>query len=380
MLRSIGTVTLALIVLGCQPTPSATHATPSESPVRTTEAGPDWTPIVLPDTGEVWSAAGVIADSSGFVVFGGIAGQPAAWTSTDGTRWQSVALPPALGFPFGFPTNAAASADATVLLGGGSTSRCAHPAGETLWRRAAGREAWEWVPFVERLFCAGGLAEIAATEHSFAVVGMGTGDQPFAWQSADGLAWRDASQGLPANTPPSLIAAFDGGFMELGRGERTDVRTSVDGTAWTSAEAPPVPPAFNGNGTGMSPGVLVSTTAGVLAIYEPDSGGGRSAWRRGSDGSWSRASMTGVEPGDVIAAGVGIGANAYLLIRRGNAAALAISTDLETWALVEAPPVGALAGLASFGGRTVLVASTPDPATGDDRSAVFVRDGPPGGG
>jgi len=90
--------------------------------------------------------------------------------------------------------------------------------------------------------------------------------------------------------------------------------------------------------------------------------------------------MTGVEPGDVIAAGVGIGANAYLLIRRGNAAALAISTDLETWALVQAPPVGTLAGLASFGGRTVLVASTPDPATGDDRSAVFVRDGPPGGG
>jgi hypothetical protein len=380
VLRSVGTLTLALIVLGCQPTPSSTPATPSASPAQATEAGAGWTPIVLPATGEAWSAAGVIADSKGFVVFGGIAGHPAAWTSRDGTQWQPVALPPAPGFPFGFPTKAAASADATVLLGGGSTSRCAHPAGETLWRRAAGGDAWEGVPFDERLFCAGGLSEIAATEHVFAVVGMGTGDQPFAWQSADGLAWRDASQGLPANTPPSLMAAFDGGFIELGRGERTDVRTSIDGTKWTSAEGPPVPPAFNGNGTGMSPGVLISTTAGVLAVYEPDGDGGRSAWRRGSDGSWSRSSMTGFEPGDVIAGGVGIGANAYLFIRRGNSAALAISPDLDSWALVEAPPVGALAGLASFGGRTVLVASTPDLGSGEDRSGVFVLDGVLGGG
>jgi hypothetical protein len=320
----------------------------------------------------------VIADASGFVVFGGVRGKPAAWTSPDGRAWQSVALPPALGLDFAFPTEAAASADATLLLGGGSTSLCAHPDGWTLWRRAAGAETWQNVPFVAPLFCAGGFAEIAATAHATAVVGMGTGDQPFAWQSVDGLAWRDASPGLPENAPPSLLTAFEDGFIELGRGERTDVRTSVDGRVWREAEGPPVAPAFAAGAIGMSPAALLATTWGVLAVYQPDDAADQSAWRRESDGSWAQVRIEGIVPGDAVAGGIGMGDVAYLFVSREQQAALWRSNDLTTWSQLAIPEVSTLVGLASFGGKTVLVTSTRD-AAGDEQPGVFVLDGLPGG-
>ena len=359
---------LAIVVLGCQPGPTPSLATPLPAANQSLPPTGDWTPIELPDAAGTWFAAGVIADADGFVVYGGINDQPAVWTSTNGIDWTSGALPRG----FGFPSQAAASTEATVLLGAGSTSLCAHPFGEALWRRAMGAATWEAVPFVERLFCAGGISEIAATNDDFAVVGMGTGDQPFAWQSDDGMAWRDAAQGLPPNTPPSLVTAFNGGFLELGRGERTDVRRSTDGTRWDAVEAPPVPPAFNGDGQGMSPAALLSTKAGVLAIYASDGGRAISAWRRAADGSWTALQMVGLLPGDVISGGFGSGADAYLFLGRGDSAALITSKDLASWTEVAIPRVGAILGLASFGERTVLVAYTPDPAGGPDVTSVFV--------
>jgi hypothetical protein len=234
------------------------------------------------------------------------------------------------------------------------------------------------VPFVAPLFCAGGFAEIAATAHATAVVGMGTGDQPFAWQSVDGLAWRDASAGLPQNAPPSLLTAFEDGFIELGRGERTDVRTSVDGREWREAEGPPVAPAFAAGAVGLSPAALLATTWGVLAVYQPDDAADQSAWRRESDGSWAQVRIEGVVPGDAIAGGIGMGDVAYLFVSREQQAALWRSNDLTTWSQLAIPDVSTLVGLASFGGKTVLVTSTRDPA-GDEQPGIFVLDGLPGG-
>ena len=378
MLRTVVFPTLAVCLLACQPSPSLAPTTPAASAPQTIEPAAVWTPIEMPDAGEVWLAAGVISDSSGFVVLGGIGGQAAAWTSPDGLEWRSAALPRSLGFDFALPTQAAASADATVLIGGGSTSRCAHPFGETLWRRVAGADNWESVPFVERLFCAGGFSEIAASRHGFSVVGMGTGDVPFAWQSADGLAWRDASQGLPPNSPPALVTAFGDGFIELGRGERTDVRTSEDGTRWTAVEAPPVPPAFNGEGIGMSPAALLSTSAGVLAVYQADGAIDRSGWVRDPDGSWSQVPLTGVEPGDGITGGIGIGDTAYLFVGRGSDARLLISTDLQTWTAIAIPPASSIVDLAVIGDRIVLVTNKLE--LGGDVTRVFVNVAPPGRG
>jgi hypothetical protein len=350
--------TIALVVSACQPPP------PSLSPSAPPEPGPSaaagaWTPIDLPGAAGVWFANGVIADADGFTVFGDINDRPAAWASPDGATWSSNALPGRSGFP----SSGAASQAATVLIGGGSTDRCAHPFGQSLWRRARADATWQAVPFNQELFCAGGFENIAAFADAFAVVGTGTGDQPFAWQSSDGLAWRDAGQGLPFDAPPWLLAATDGGFIELGRGARTDVRVSVDGKAWSAVEAPPVPPAFNGDAPGMSPVALLATAQGVAAFYQSDGATTRSAWLRHADRSWSEIELEGFERGDVLTIGVTIDGTPILFGGRGRSARLWISPDLARWTAVPLPDVEAVLGLASFADRLVLV--TKIPATGD---------------
>ena len=75
--------------------------------------------VELPDATGVWFASGVIADPDGFTrLRRGQHDRAAIWTSRDGNSWASAALPGG----FGFPSDAAASATATVLLGAGSTS------------------------------------------------------------------------------------------------------------------------------------------------------------------------------------------------------------------------------------------------------------------
>ena len=371
MFRRAFAVALTIAVIGCQPGPTSGPSSDLPAPSPSSVAG-GWTLVDLPDATGVWFASGVIADPDGFVVFGGVNNRAAIWTSRDGNSWTSGALPGG----FGFPSDTAASGTATVLLGGGSTSLCAHPFGESLWRREHGAQAWDPVPFDEPLFCAGGLADLAATRDAFAVVGMGTGDQPFAWQSDDGLTWRDAATGIPVEAPPSFITATDGGFLEVGRGERTDVRASVDGKRWSAVKAPPVPPAFNGGAPGMSPTLLLGTAFGVLAIYESDAAPLRSAWQRNADLSWSKVALEGFEPGDLILDGIAVGGRAYLFGSRGGAATLMTSTDLATWVPVRIPGAGGVLGLASIGGRTVLVTETPDPAGGPDATRVYETSNP----
>lgn len=367
MFRLVLAVALTIAVVGCQPGPTSGPSSGLPAPSPSVAVSGGWTLVDLPDAIGAWFASGVIADSDGFVVFGGVNDRAAIWTSRDGDSWTSGALPGG----FGFPSDGATSATAMVLLGAGSTSLCAHPFGESLWRREHGAQAWNAVAFDQPLFCAGGLADIAATRNAFAVVGMGTGDQPFAWQSDDGVTWRDAAAGLPVNAPPSLITATDGGFLEVGRGERTDVRASVDGKAWSPVEAPPVPPAFNGNAPGMSPALLLASALGVLAIYESDAASLRSAWQRNADLSWSEIALEGFEPGDVISAGITVDGKPFLFGSRGGAATLVTSTDLATWLPVRIPEAGAILGLASFEDRTVLVTYTPDPAGGPDVTRVY---------
>lgn len=346
----------------------STQAT-SPDASTSTKISVDWTLVNLPDAVGQWSAGGVIANAEGFVVYGGVNDRPAAWTSIDGLTWQSFALP---GLPHqGFPAYAAATTTDTVLMGVGGTSQCAHPSREYLWRRRRGDDTWMAVPFVESLFCQGGLPKIAANDSGFAIAGTNAGEIPFAWHSADGLKWQDVSQGLPVDSPPALMTAIDGGFLFLGRGSRTDAEASLDGTNWAAVEAPPAPPAFNPNGgLAMSPELLIDTPHGPMAIYESDDGSAVSGWRRQPDSSWAEVSLAGFEPGALVAGGLAVGNRTYLSLIRAGRGTLVVSDDLATWTAIAVPPLNSFGDLAEFGGRLMLVGSVND-AAGETRWQVW---------
>jgi hypothetical protein len=366
---------LLVLAAACQPeaspTPHSTIAAPDVSAPPPPLAAA-WRPVDLPDGRGKRYAAGVIADSDGFVVYGGSPDRPIAWSSADAITWEAEALPGGEGSP----TKAAASADVTVLLGGGSTSRCAHPFAEFLWRRAAGDRNWEAVPFNPRLFCAGGSAAIAANAQGFMVAGMGTGDVPFAWSSADGLDWQDRAVGLPLEAPPPwALAATEEEFIELGRGERTEVRMTAEGQEWRLVPAPPVAPAFNPDGPGMSPAVLLATPGGALAVYQADDASVRSAWLRQADGTWALIELDGVAAGRWVSGGTTIGDVACLFVTRsGGSAAVLVSADLATWRELSIPAVRSVLALARFDGALVLVVAGNREHHGPNPPLVFLAD------
>lgn len=370
---------LCSIVAACVP-----NAVPTQSPRQPASIAPtpaavnlDWTRASLPDTQGRWSANGVLADVDGFVVYGGINDVAAVWTSVDAATWQSVALPGRA--ERASPAHAAASADSTVLLGVGGTSECAHPQREYIWQRVRGDVAWSAAPFNQDLFCAGGLPDLAATGDGFAITGRNAGEVPFAWHSVDGLAWQDASHGLPVDSPPALVTATDTGFLFLGRGGRTLAEASVDGRSWSPVVAPPVPPAFNPNGAGMLPEVLIDTASGPLAIFDSDDGTNIvSAWRRLPDASWAEVLLEPLAPFGRITGGVSISDRTYLFLISGGRGRLVLSTDLVAWADVTIPPLSSINELAAFGGRLVLVGSVSD-LNGETKWQVWVaEDAPPG--
>lgn len=366
------------LAVGCQPQPSSSPLPPTVpaatvlAPASTPSLPAGWTAVDLPDTNVPWGAAGVIADASGFVIYGGIGQLPAAWTSPDGTAWTSVQLP---GFNLR-PFIAAASESATVLLGIGETDQCAHPSGEFHWRREAGQEAWNAVPFRD-LFCAGGFPKIAAGPGGFMVAGTGTGEQPFAWASADGRTWRDASAGLDFDAPPWLVVATDAEFVTIGRGIRTEAWSSADGIAWRSIPAPPVAPAFAPGGGGMEPVALLPTRFGTLAVFQDEEGGLTEGWLRHPDGSWARVEVNDVQRGDFIGGGAVLGGDPVLFVFDNSVGRLLTSSDLEMWSEIPIPRVGSIDGLATFAGRTVLVAGEPDPRKGLGATFVYVSEPAP---
>lgn len=368
----------ALLAVGCDTQGSRSPDSRSISPpsARQTTVALAWRDVGVPLNVASFRAAGVIADPDGFVVYGQVDFDAAVAVSPDGMTWQLIALPGAEGSP----TRAASSVDATVLIGGGGTERCAHPFGEFLWRREHGIAEWLAVPFDESLFCAGGSAAIAAQADEFMVAGMGAGDQPFAWRSADGLIWTDAVAGIPTELPPWALAASDDLFVELGRGSVTDVRVTTGDEAWSIAAAPPVPPAFDAGSAGAEPVALFATGRGLIAVYSSNDGRTVSTFLRAQDGAWSPVALDGVSAGGGVSGGTAMLGLPYLFTKAGagEPAALLTSPDLSSWSRLPIPGLDSIAGVATDGERTIVVGWNLDASGDEERSVVRIVDGLPG--
>ncbi len=363
----------AVLLVACG-TPSATSPAASITPSPAEPAGSahiptGWVELNLADAGPT-HLAGVVANPDGFVVFGSVGPVPTVWTSPDGLEWVAARLP---GFDVA-PSQAVASDDGIVLLGQGSTDECARSDRAFVWVRSRGEVEWIRAAFNE-LFCAGGFARIATNGGRVVVAGTGTGEQPFAWVSDDGLTWRDGTPGLDLDAPLWRLTATDEDFLVLSHGAPMSAYASPTGAGWRLVGAPPVLPPPNG----LQAWALLSTPLGVFAFVGDEDAVPFTAWRRDVDGSWTELEILGLGPGDFLAGGFVIDGHPYLLVHRNGEGRVLTSEDLETWLEVPVPKVGSIAGMATHAGRTVLVASVfePIPQMGLGEFVVYVSDPEP---
>jgi hypothetical protein len=330
-----------------------------------------WTEIDRPDEDPLWSPSNLIVDDEGFLIFGNVGARLATWRSADGASWTSA---PLVGGFDTFPSFGAATADATVLIGGTSTDRCAHPFGWFLWRQVRGQQDWVAVPFQKDLFCAGGQAHIAASADTFVVAGTGTGEQPFAWRSADGAHWFDASNGLTFDAPPALLASTPDGFIEIGRGSITDVRV-LGNTGWASVPGAPVLPAFGGEIAGLEPTVALTTDAGLFAFFQHEDPLQWSGWLRRPDGSWTEIGYDGLVRG-FVQRGFTLRGMPYLAVFDGQVTHLVGSSDLKTWVEVPTPRLSSIGSVAVFGDRVLLFGDKDPVGKGPGNPGLYLADLP----
>lgn len=361
----------AIALAGCR-----SDVSPTETRVEPTGPGgsgaapgafdPGWTRIDLRVPPTV-TLNGAYAGPQGLVILGGTFGVGGSggftWTSPDGQTWAVAATPGQLQ-----PTMGIALGDREVILGGGEMSSCAHPFGETTWARERGGP-WQAAPFQDP-FCAGGSPEITAGKGRFVVAGSGTGDQPFSWWSADGLAWHDVP---PPTDPFPLVRGVvwdDGLFWMVARGEsQMLVRTSLDGVSWT--------PWLGLAGTdGLDPIAMLPLQGQPIVV---SSGPNAAIWRLQAAG--------GVP---VVAAPLPIGADVdwafgfagqlgrvYLALSTSIDSPFLTSVDGATWDAVIKPPIAGIAvgGVADDGNHLLVVGSSSAP-DGSSSSSAWIGSSP----
>jgi hypothetical protein len=187
---------------------SACGATPSPSSSAAIDPGAGWQLATLGAAELATTFSDVIASRDGFLVAGSagpVGDRPLILNSSDGQAWIAESIDSS----FASPARLIAWGDRAIAVGGGQTSRCAHPVALDAWVRAVAR-SWAEAPFAP-VFCAGGNATPLIFRDKPILVGAGTGDQPFLMTSDDGLTWNDAGQRLRDIYPRA--AATDGSSL-----------------------------------------------------------------------------------------------------------------------------------------------------------------------
>lgn len=280
---------LAGLVVAC----GSNHATatPLPAPSATSVASPGsidevaWASVQLPQVGQSTQIGAVLADDRGFELAGGINDVPAVWASTDGVDWTVDPLPGVEGVT---PTRGYLMDGRMVLIGGGGTERCAHPAMAMTWARPTGGD-WEIAPF-QKILCANPYTfDLVSNGHGMLLVGTGFGEVGLSWASDDGLHWVDTAAPGFRDSMPRAAVWTGTEYVALAVGEpATDVWTSVDGTGWTKAPGG-LPGALN-------TGSMANNGDIVLAVVHGNDDR-TLTWQLADDGSWSVIDIPGLDPG-----------------------------------------------------------------------------------
>jgi len=282
--RVFGLLAVVLLV-ACSPTPSPTappsgvpgptSVNPSGSPIAFDPAA-GWHLVSLAGVAAPTRLADVIAISSGFLADGatGQVGQtPIALHSTDGTEWTAERIPGA----WTAPGDLLPWGDKVVAVGGGESSRCAHPSALDTWVRAADA-TWTEAPWDEG-FCvgAGPSTLLIHRDHPF-LIGAGSGDVSYVMTSDDGLRWVIHEQAFGNVYPHAAVS--DGSTLWV-FGEGPDGRAVVIRSADGQTFEPPAP--IRGLAADASvqdalmlggQPVVVAAVASAVGILRPDGSGG----------------------------------------------------------------------------------------------------------
>jgi hypothetical protein len=373
--RVFGLVAVVLLV-ACGPTPPPT-ATPSGVP-GPPSVSPSGSPIAI-DPAAGWhlvSLAGVaaptrlsdvIATSSGFLADGatGQVGQtPIALHSTDGSTWTAERI----AGDWTSPGDLLAWGDKVVAVGGGESSRCAHPSALDTWVRAADA-TWTEAPWDER-FCvgAGPSTLLIHRDHPF-LIGAGSGDVSYVMTSDDGLRWVIHEQAFGNVYPHSAVS--DGSTLWV-FGSSPDGRPLVLKSADGQAFEPPVAIAGLGPNASVQDALMLGDQVVVVISVGPEVG----ILRPDGSGGWQAEPATGLR-GDQIARIVVAGNRLVALGNDENGTPLAwVSADGTDWSPL---PLPAEAGngttfgdIAVANGMVVLVGQVTAPDGNSAGGAVWV--------
>jgi hypothetical protein len=286
--RAVTACAIAILLGACAtaPTPSAppatnpapvgpSVATSSPNVAASSDPAAGWQMASLPE-----NVAATFSDvelgPEGFLVAGGggpIGQTPVILNSLDWQSWSSEPINGSFAAPSGLLTLGARG----FAVGGGETSRCAHPSALTTWARDfAG--SWHEAPF-DHVFCAGpGNVTMFEFDRHVVLAGAGVGDQPFYLTSEDGLRWTDAGPNPFGDIYPHSILAWDKDLWIFG-----SAPNGAPVVVHRSAGRPFEPPvAIPGLGTNASiiaavwldnGPVVVATTGAVAGVLRPDGAG-----------------------------------------------------------------------------------------------------------
>jgi hypothetical protein len=370
--RPAAVLAIALLATGCV---TATPPIPSVPPVSRPSASAPAGESAIPSraatsdpTGE-WRLADLagldvaatfsdaVAGPDGFLVAG--AGGPVGTTpivlhSIDGQTWSSEAIKGS----FAAPSGLIAVGARAFAVGGGQTSRCAHPAALTTWARDVGG-SWREAPF-DNVFCNGpGNSSLFEFDRHVVLAGAGVGDQLFYLASEDGLHWTDAGPNPFGDVYPQAILAFDQDLWIFGSAP-DGIPVIVHRTAGKPFEQPAAIPGLGPDASiraavwlGEGP-VVVASAGQAMGILRPDGAG-----------SWASVPAVGLPADQVSAIQV---VDGHLVALGGTETGLPeawSSADGSDWTPLSLPGEAqsgtTLSGVAIMRGTAVLVGQVEAP-------------------
>jgi hypothetical protein len=323
------------------PLPSATPSSP------TIPAG--WQLVILPDQTGIALIADLASGPGRIVAVGALPpiGSAGAWSTRDGVAWVADPLPS----DQRAPSRVVAWGDRFLAAGAGGFD-CAHPVAVQTWVRSA-EGSWRPAPADPKM-CVGGMGELAVHGQTAVFAGIGSGDVPFVWSSADGLHWTDRAGAIQPDTAPNAVLADASGFTIFGSSPAGPwVARSADGSVWQSERLPGsasviIVAAFHRNGQAAA----IAESGSAVGVIAQDAGG---AWQAMAADGLEAAILSRVVQvdGGLVALGGGeSGPRAWA------------SIDGTTWRTVELPAAidastslsGALVanGRAFLGGQTTI--------------------------